>query len=400
MHHYSCNFLIIGAGITGLTIARELIQRGAEDIIIIEKETTAGKHASGRNSGVLHAGIYYTPDSLKAKFCIEGNRLMKAYCREKGLKLRESGKVIVTKNEGELQELFELKRRADFSGAKTELIDPKQLSEIEPFANTVERALYSPETAVINPLEILNSLINELRMNNKVKFLFNTEFISLNGSQVIMTNKGKIRFCKVINSAGAYAEKIAHEFGLAKRYKILPFRGTYKELKRERNYLVKGNIYPVPDINNPFLGVHFTRSVDDIVYIGPTAIPAFGRENYGFLKGIDMECFEILFRNALLFLRDSSFRNAGVGEIKKYFNYFVFKDAVKLVPEIRVEDMIPSKKVGIRPQLIGLDTGKLIMDFVLIEDSDSIHILNAVSPAFTSSMAFAKMVCDKIISRV
>ncbi len=397
---YSCNLLIIGSGITGLTIARELILRGAEDIIIIEKESLPGAHASGRNSGVLHAGIYYTPDSLKAKFCIEGNRLMKAYCRERNLKLKESGKVIVARNENELPVLFELKKRADLSGAKTEIIDDKQLKEIEPYARTVEKALYSPETAVIDPVEILNALVREITAGSKAKIMFNTKFITLKESSAVKTNRGEIRFKKIINAGGAYAERIAHVFGLAKRYKILPFKGTYRELRRERSALVRGNVYPVPDINNPFLGLHFTRSVDDIVYIGPTAIPALGRENYGILRGIDFECFEILFRNAFLFLMDSSFRRTGAEEIKKCLTKYIYIDASALIPEIKRDDIVKSKRTGIRPQLIDLESKKLVMDFVLLEDLNSLHILNAISPAFTSSMAFAKMVSDKIISGV
>lgn len=389
--------MIIGAGITGLTIARELVQRGAEDIIVIEKESQIGAHASGRNSGVLHAGIYYTPDSLKSRYCIDGNRLMKAYCREKNLKLRESGKVIVAKNEEEVPLLFELQRRAEMGGAKVELIDENQLKEIEPYAKTYKRAMYSPETAVIDPQEVLNSLLNELEVTDKVKILFNTGFISVKDTSVVRTTGGEIKFTKIVNSAGSYAEKIAHKFGLAKNYKILPFKGTYKKLVREKNNLVRGNIYPVPDISNPFLGVHFTRSVDDIVYIGPTAIPALGRENYGLLKGIDLECFEILLREIFLFFQDGSFRRAGFNEIKKYFRSYVYQDAAALVPEIRKEDIINSGKVGIRPQLIDIESNKLIMDFVIIEDNNSLHILNAISPAFTSSMAFAKMVCDRII---
>ncbi len=396
----SCDFLIIGAGITGLTIARELIERGAEDILVIEKESSVGVHASGRNSGVLHAGIYYTPDSLRAKFCIEGNRLMKAYCRKMNLKLKESGKVIVARSEKELPVLFELKKRADLSGARTEIIDEKQLKEIEPYARTVDKALYSPETAVIDPVEVLNALVGEIRWGSKAKVLFNTRFITLKGSSAIRTNRGEIKFKKIINAGGAYAEKIAHEFGLAKKYKILPFKGTYREVRRERSNLVRGNVYPVPDINNPFLGIHFTRSVDDVVFIGPTAIPALGRENYGILRGIDFECFEILLRNVFMFLMNSSFRSAGAEEIKKYFTTCIYRDASALIPEIRVDDIIKSSKTGIRPQLVDLESKKLVMDFILLQDSNSIHILNAISPAFTSSMAFARLVVDRITSGV
>jgi len=166
--------LICGAGITGLSIARELLNKGFSDITIIEKERTLGKHASGRNSGVLHAGIYYTPDSLKAQFCLKGNRLMKQYCKEKGLTLIESGKVIVTKKETELPTLEELYRRAKLNGALVEIIDEKALKEIEPYAKTCKKALFSPETAIINPDEILNVLESELSFTSAFAF---AEFI-------------------------------------------------------------------------------------------------------------------------------------------------------------------------------------------------------------------------------
>jgi L-2-hydroxyglutarate oxidase LhgO len=396
MQRTECDFLIIGAGITGLTVARELVLRGAENIVIVEKELSVGRHASGRNSGVLHAGIYYTPDSMKAKYCVEGNRLMKAYCRDKNLKLVESGKVIVAVSETELPALYELKRRADLAGSGAEIIDERQLNSIEPFAFTVKNALYSPQTAVIDPLEILNALLKDLETSGRVRVYFGSEFLSLKESSMAVTGSGQIKFKMLVNAAGVNSDKIAHKFGLAKKFRSLPFKGTYKKLRSEKSYLVKGSIYPVPDVNAPFLGVHFTRGIDNVVYIGPTAIPALGRENYALLKDIDIEFFEIVMRNLWFFLKDPSFRRAGLGEIKKKFTNFLYRDAKKLLPAIEKDDIIGSDKVGIRPQLIDIDSGKLVMDFVVIEDSNSIHILNAISPAFTSSMAFAKMLCDRI----
>lgn len=397
MESLSCEILVIGAGITGLTVARELVMRGAEDILILEKEPSAGYHASGRNSGVLHAGIYYSPDSLKARFCIEGNRLMKAYCRAKGLKLRESGKVIVVKEEEEMVGLLELKRRADENGAKTEIVDEQQLKEIEPCAKTISRALYSPETAVIDPLEILNALVKELISTAKARILTSTKFLTVKDSSLAITDRNKIKFKLLINSAGAYSEEIAHRFGLGKNYKIIPFKGTYMKLKKEKGYLVRGNIYPVPDIRNPFLGVHFTKSVNDVVYIGPTAIPALGRENYRMFAGAGFESVPILWRNLVLFLSDSSYRHAGKGELKKFFTGSIRKEAEKLVNGLDKDDMVPSEKVGIRPQLYDSKTKTLVMDFVVLKDNNSIHILNAISPAFTSSFAFARMIADMVI---
>jgi L-2-hydroxyglutarate oxidase LhgO len=390
-----CQILIIGAGITGLTLARELVQRGADDILILEKEASLGAHASGRNSGVLHAGIYYTPDTLKAKFCAEGNRLMKSFCREKGLAVKESGKVIVAKNPAEAAQLQDLKHRADQSGARAILIDPKELSEIEPYAATCEQALYSPDTAVIRPREVLTALETELTLSKKAVVSYGTAFHSRLGKGRVRTSKGEIRFEKFINAAGAYADRIAHQYGLGGEYKILPVKGTYQKLVEPRTFLVKGNIYPVPDLRNPFLGIHLTRTIDNDVFIGPTALPALGRENYGLWDGWSSETPLILYRNAALLVNNPAFRHAALTETRTVLKRFAYRESRKLLPALRLQDLTRTDKVGIRPQLINWPTQKLVMDFVLLQEDDSLHVLNAISPAFTSSMAFAKYLADR-----
>ncbi len=397
MEFYEADFLICGSGIIGLTIARELLKRGCENIVIIEKEDNLGKHASGRNSGVLHAGIYYSPDSLRAKSCLNGNFLMKQYCKEKNLPLLESGKVIVTKNEGELETLRELHNRALKNGAKVELIDEKQLREIEPNAKTHLMALYSHYTAIVDPKAVLKSLYNDLISSEKVKILTSTEFKGVKGSDTVIASNKNIKFNTFINASGAHSDKIAHLFSVGSNYKLIPFKGTYKKLNDEKSSLVKGNIYPVPDIRNPFLGVHFTKNINGEVYLGPTAIPAFGRENYGALEGIDREVFDILFRDALLFAVNRRFRNTALIELNKYFSKFFFEDAHALVKDLKPEDILPSDKVGIRPQLIDWKKKELVMDFIVIKDSNSIHILNTISPGFTSSMDFAAFIVEKYI---
>lgn len=389
--------VICGGGITGLSIARELVKRDYNDIVILEKEKEIGVHASGRNSGVLHAGIYYTPESLKAKFCLRGNELMKEFCESKNIPIKRSGKVIVTKNEDELEILHELHKRAVNNKVEVKLIDKKELSEIEPYAKTVDQALYSPLTAVINPKDILKEIEKELIKSKKVKILKETKFIKLINNKTILTSKGKLNFELFINAAGAYADMVAHSFGVGLEYKMLPFKGTYKKLKREKSYIVNGNIYPVPDIKNPFLGVHLTKGYDGEVYIGPTAIPAFGRENYGIFRGIDLEAVQILYRDLIMFLKNEKFRNPALEEPKKYLSRYFFKDVKPLAKNIEFSDISPSLKVGIRPQLVNWKTKELEMDFVVMKDSNSIHILNAISPAFTSSFAFAEFVVNEYL---
>jgi len=389
--------LIAGGGIVGLTLARELAKRGASDILILEKEDSLGKHASGRNSGVLHSGIYYAPDSFKARFCMQGNMLLKDYCRERGLPLDECGKVIVTRDEEENRTLKELYERSVANGAKVALIDEKELAEIEPNAKTCERALYSHNTAVVDPKKILASLKEELTASGKVRIELGTSFIGPRGSSAAKTSKGEIKFGLFINSAGAYSDRIAHSFGIAGKYILVPFKGTYKKLRSDRNALVRGNIYPVPDIRNPFLGVHFTKNISGEIYMGPTAIPALGRENYSLLGGLGGESLEVLYRDILLFLSNPKFRKIALTEPRKYLASAFFKDAKSLVKELKPSDVVPSDKAGIRPQLVDWEKKELVMDFIVLKDGTSLHILNAISPAFTCSMAFSEFVAKEYI---
>ena len=391
----SCHTLIVGAGITGLAIARELLSRGAEDIIIIEKENSLGAHASGRNSGVLHAGIYYSPGTYKARFCVEGNQLMREYCRDHKLTLNLVGKVIIT-DEDRLDALYDLKKRADSSGAESTIIDRNDLLELEPYAAPHEKALYSPNTAVFNPKQILASMKDELERSGKVRFMFGDLYKALKGSSTAKTSKGNIKFEKFINAAGSFADKVAHSFGVGDQYKVLPFKGTYKKIVKSRNYLVRGNIYPVPDLRTPFLGVHFTKGYDGVIYIGPTAIPALGREEYGLLDDLSWETVSILGRDIILLLTNGAFRTAARTETMKYFKSYMYNEAKKMIPELKVEDIEDTPKVGIRPQLVDWNSKQMVMDFVIIKDGDSLHILNAISPAFTCSMAFAKHVVDQL----
>jgi (S)-2-hydroxyglutarate dehydrogenase len=389
-----CKFLIVGAGIIGLTLARELLMRGHGDLLIIEKEDAPGRHASGRNSGVLHAGIYYSADSLKARFCIEGNQLMKEYCRNQQLLLHESGKVIVAPLKEQQEGLYELKKRADRNGAVVRLIGQSELVELEPYAATYNEALYSPNTAVIDPLQILASLQQEIVDSQKAKILFNTSLLERKTDRKVRTSNGSIQYERLINAAGTYADEIAHKFDLAHDYKIQPFKGTYRQLKRTD--LVRGNIYSVPDLKNPFLGIHFCKNAHGQITLGPTAIPALSRENYGIFDGLEQETLSILYRDAILLARNRAFRNAASVQIRKYSKKIVFHEAKTMMPQLTIDDLQSSPKVGIRAQLVHWPTRELFWDFLVEQNAESLHVLNAVSPAFTSSMAFAKYVADQL----
>ena len=386
----TADVLIVGAGIIGLTVARRLVMAGCENVVLVEKEDALGKHASGRNSGVLHAGIYYDPGSMKARSCLNGNFLMRAYCREKGLPLRETGKVIVARDEGELPALRDLERRATANGAKVEMIDERQLAEIEPNARTVGKALFSHHTACVDPLAVLASLRRDLEAGGKARVVTGCLFTGIRGSRTAVTSRGKIPFRKVVNASGAYCDRVARLFGVGMQYRLIPFKGVYRKLRKERSHSVRGNIYPVPDIRNPFLGVHISSNVHGDVYLGPTAIPAFGRENYGIFSGIDREGPSIALSDAILFLRNPKFRQVALTEPRKYNSAAFYRDAARLMNTLSPSDVEPSDKVGIRAQLVDWQTKELVMDFSVIAQGDAIHILNPISPAFTSSMDIAE----------
>ncbi|MXZ13701.1 MAG: L-2-hydroxyglutarate oxidase [Candidatus Dadabacteria bacterium] len=393
----SCDFLVIGGGIVGLAITNELLLRGCKNILILEKEKNLGAHSSGRNSGVLHAGIYYTPDSLKARYCIEGNRLMRDFCRENGVTISECGKVIVADSEEKLEGLEALQQRAQRNGVESYLIDEKELAEIEPHAATFEKAIYSPSTSVFDPQGVLEALYSKIKRSGEVRVLFNTAFIEKKEGGVALTNRGTISYGKLINAAGLHADVVARNFGVGLRYRSIPFMGSYRELTGESSYLVRGNVYPVPDPRMPFLGVHFTRSTAGRVFIGPTAVPVLGRESYRFLEDLGLESFRFLYRNASMFVSDSGFRANALSEAKKYLGRHFYSEARKLIPGLLPRHLVSSAKTGIRSQLVDWQEKKLVMDYVVCKEGDSLHVLNAISPAFTSSMSFAKYLADILL---
>ncbi len=391
----TADVLIVGGGIIGLTLARELLARGRENIVVLEKEPELGLHASGRNSGVLHAGIYYAPDSLKARSCLRGNQLMRAYCRERGLPLLEAGKVIVARDETELGALDELHRRASANGARVEFVDERQLAELEPVARTAGRALFSRDTAAVDPKAVLRSLRSDLESSGRARILTSCEMVGLSGTRRVTTTRGEIAFGRLVNAVGAHCDRVARHFGLAREYRLIPFKGIYRKLKKGSEFPVNGNIYPVPDIRNPFLGVHFSRSVHGDVYLGPTAIPALGRENYGLLAGSDAGGLPILAKDLVLFFANPRFREVALVEPRKYLATFFNRDAARLVKRFDPGSFERAQKVGIRPQLVDWRTKELVMDFLVQAKDETVHVLNPISPAFTSSMDLARTVADQ-----
>lgn len=378
------DYLIVGAGIIGMTIAFELLTRNTKiKIAIIDKEEDVAQHASGRNSGVLHAGFYYSEDSLKAKLTVNGNRLMKHFCQEHNIYVNPTEKIVIVKDKTELAGLMELQRRAEVNGVNTQIITQEEVEALDPNIQTYKKALYSPTTASVDPKEVCYKL-RDVLTEKGVDFYFNTSFDIHN-----------LEYEYLINCAGAYADTIAKKFNLAKQYTMLPFKGIYLKYMKDKT-AVRTNIYPVPNLKNPFLGVHYTVTVDGSIKIGPTAIPAFWRENYKGLKNFNLyEMLGVVYYELKLFMLNAfNFRDLAISEIKNYNRTFFINSAKNMVKEIG-NDFKPLP-AGIRAQLLNTDTNELVQDFVVEHEERSTHILNAVSPAFTCSFAFAKYVVDEI----
>lgn len=389
------DFLVIGAGIIGLNIALNLKQQFPDaKITIIEKEPQAGEHASGRNSGVLHAGFYYSKESLKAKFTKEGNHALTQYCRHKKIPINQCGKLVVTKNEEELLGLHELLKRGAANQIRLELISEEEAKEIEPRVKTFQQAIFSPTTSSVNPKEVVKHLVQDTE-NEGIILHCGTKYLKRIKNTVV-TTKRKYSAGYVINAAGLYADKIARDYGFSENYRILPFKGLYLYVKPSEKFHT--HIYPVPNLHHPFLGVHVTLTVDHHAKIGPTAIPAFWREQYEGLQRLHAkELFEIIIRQTDLFFKSAfGFRKLALEELKKYDRKYLLKQATELMTGNFRANETQWGKPGIRAQLLNIKTRQLEMDFVLEGDHASFHVLNAVSPAFTCAMPFAEYVVERI----
>ena len=386
---------IIGGGIVGLALADAwLTTHPADDVVVFDKETELARHASGRNSGVLHAGFYYAPDSLKAQLTRDGNAQLRTFCADRGVRVRETGKVVVTQNEDELPALQDLLTRGRANGVELELIDEQQLHELEPLARTTHRALWSPNTAVADPVAVVEALATQVRERGG-QVALGEQVISAGPGWVQTAQRGRISVGYTVNAAGLYADRVAHWFGVGEEYRMLPFKGLYWYGNWAPGRLQR-HVYPVPDRRNPFLGVHLTVTVDGRTKIGPTAIPALRREDYGWGPP-NAETLEIA-ATYPSFLTSKKHDALGLirSEVPKYSRKHLVNQARSLVPSVDQRDFTRRGRPGVRAQLFHLPTKSLEMDFVIADGARSTHILNAVSPAWTSALAFSRYVVDRI----
>ena len=390
-------FIVIGAGIIGITIAREAaLSKLFGKIIIIEKEKLAGYHSTSRNSGVIHSGFYYSPESKKAKFCADGNRLMRKYILDNSLSFNSCGKVVVSKNELEDHTIKILENRGQINNCKVKLFNASDLEKYEPAAKTNNFFLWSPNTWSASPKEILNCLLKEIKEYG-VELYLGRKVNEARKNLIILDDGHKLKYDFLVNAAGGYALSIAKLFGIETKYKILPFKGLYlKSIKKVKNF--KSHIYPVPDIKQPFLGIHTTITSDNFLKLGPTAIPVFSPENYSLFERLDKQLTKqiISLQLSLLFENKFQFRELAFREFKYVFK----KNIISSAQELTIEQLNKIKykwhSPGIRAQLYDTELSKLENDIVIENNDYSFHLLNSISPAWTCSFKTAKFVLDKI----
>ena len=389
------DIIIIGGGIVGLASAYHLQKENpGKRIAILEKEKEVAVHQTGHNSGVIHSGIYYKPGSLKAINCINGYKMLIDFCMEHSIKFDLCGKLIVATAENELNQLQMIYSRGLENGL-TEIrwVEKEEIHEFEPFLAGV-RAVHVPYTGIIDYTEVCAILAAQFLQSGGELFCGNKVMAidSYDKESRITTSEDVFETSVLINCAGLYSDKIAGFAGEKPDTRIIPFRGEYYLLKPEKRYLVKNLIYPVPDPDFPFLGVHFTRMIDGGVEAGPNAVFAFKREGY---QKSDVDLVEMAESLAWPGFRKvaTKYWKTGIGEFYRSFSKSAFTRALqRLVPEVREEDLIPAE-AGVRAQACDR-TGGLLDDFKIIERQGAIHILNAPSPAATSSLSIGKQIAD------
>jgi len=390
--------IIIGAGIVGISLGLAILEQNPnKKVLIIDKEEKPGVHASGRNSGVLHAGFYYSPDSLKAKFCRLGNLELRKFCKENNLQILETGKVVVCQDKKDVARLEELYRRGVANGVNIEILDSKDLERIEPAAQTVDKFIWSPTTAVGNPKGVINTLAEKFTKSGG-SFSFNTQVkLTEKDNEVLVMTKHKTYSAKlIINSAGAYAADLAKQVNVGTEYVCLPFLGTYKKSKL-LPINPKRLVYSVPNPINPFLGVHTTITLNNEIKIGPTAFPVVGKEQYKLTDGFNFKDLVEFFASSTALLKSDSVDLIGLAkeEALKLFRKPLLKRTRKLSNSLDSNTDWVKYPSGIRAQIINTKTKAIEMDYIIKTDKNVIHILNAVSPGWTSAIPFTRWVIEQ-----
>ena len=395
------DLVIIGGGIIGLATANEILRAKKNiNIVVLEKSSTVASQQSGHNSGVIHSGIYYKPGSFKAEFCVEGRRTMTEFCEENEIPVWTCGKLIVATKESDLPKIDNLYERGTQNKVEgLRVVSQEEIKEIEPHVSAI-KALHAPGTGIVDYIKVTEVYADQFRHSGGEIFL-DTEVIGAtesSGKIIIKTNRGEIETNKVINCAGLHSDRIAKMFGLDTNLKIIPFRGEYYTLKKSKEYLVKGLIYPVPNPELPFLGVLFTQSMKGYVEAGPNAVLATNREGY--------RKRDISIRDSLETFTYSGFWNllkndwkTGIWEINRSLRKSVFvKSLRELIPEVNSSDLDVGGS-GVRAQAVAPD-GTLVDDFKIEGSDNAIHVLNAPSPGATSSLVIGKYISNLAVKQL
>lgn len=390
------DFIIIGGGIVGLSVGKAILDKYPNaSVLVLEKEAEVASHQTGHNSGVIHSGIYYKPGSFKARFAKAGNESMKQFCYEHDLNYDICGKVIVATSQDELPTLENLYKRGLENGLDVKLLEKEELLEKEPHVNGL-KGIYVPSAGIVDYKQVSRKLAEFImERNGEIRTNEEVQFIDESRTEVVVeTNHNTFRGKFLINCAGLHSDRVAKMAGYIIDMKIFPFRGEYFYLKENKHHLVKNLIYPVPDPNFPFLGVHFTRMIHGGVDVGPNAVPGFKREAYrktsfDFKDFLEISSFPGFWKLGMKYYK------VGLQEITRSFSKKLFvKNAQRLIPEITEEDLIPAP-AGVRAQALQVD-GKLVDDFFIIKGRNSVHVCNAPSPAATASLEIGKEIVKKI----
>jgi (S)-2-hydroxyglutarate dehydrogenase len=390
------DFAIIGGGIVGLSTAMALGKRYPDaQIIVLEKESNWAAHQTGHNSGVIHSGIYYKPGSFKAKFCRDGATSMVEFCQEHNIDHDVCGKVIVAVDESEVQRLENIYQRGVDNGIKVQRITAEEVKEVEPHVRCVAGVrVYSTGIAnykqvCLKYAELIQHQGGDLRLNTKVLRIVHSA-----SNQVIETNNGTFETRFVINCAGLHSDRVAKLNNVDPQAKIIPFRGEYYELVPEKRHLVKTLIYPVPNPDFPFLGVHFTRMIDNSVHAGPNAVLSLKREGYK-KTDFDFRDFAEVMTYPGFWKLAAKHADEGIQEIIRSFSKAAFvRSLQQLIPEVQAADLVPCH-AGVRAQAL-MNDGKLVDDFLIIPGQNCMNVCNAPSPAATSSLEIGKAIVAEI----
>lgn len=390
------DFAIIGAGIVGLSVAMQLSKAYPDQkVIVLEKEEDIAMHQTGRNSGVIHSGIYYKPGSLKADFAKNGNQNMVDFCHKEGIPFDRCGKLIVAINESELTQLEQLYQRGLQNGIPVEKVNKEQIHAYEPYLDALA-GIYVPTTAIVDFKQVARAYANKLE-ERQGELVFGAKVVTIDSYfdyHDIGTSAGSFKVKYIVNCAGLYSDKIAELAGIRLDMKIVPFRGEYFEIKSDQSHLVKNLVYPVPDPDFPFLGIHFTRMMDGGVTIGPNAVPGLKREGY---KKTDIDIKEMSETLRFKPFWQIAFGNMseGLKEVAKSFSERLFlKHVNRYFPQIRTEDIVPTD-AGVRAQALDSD-GHLLVDFFIARTDGMIHVCNAPSPAATASLEIGEYIVNVI----